>query len=158
MSPAKVELGRHLFYDARLSGNGSQACASCHRQALAFTDGRPRAVGSTGEVHRRGAMSLTNVAYNVALTWADPGTRRLEDQALIPMLGDRPVELGLKGREAELVGRLEADERYVAMFRGAFPVEPAPITLANVTRALASFERTLISGDSAYDRLVYQGR
>src|SRR5262245_44864695 len=63
MSAAKVELGRHLFYDVRLSGNLTQACASCHRQSLAFTDGRPRAVGSTGEVHRRSAMSLANVAY-----------------------------------------------------------------------------------------------
>ncbi len=158
MTPAKVELGRRLFYDTRLSGNGTQACAGCHRQDLAFTDGRPRAVGSTGEVHPRSSLSLANVAYDVALTWADSGLRRLEEQALVPMFRERPVELGLAGREKELAARLEADARYVAMFRAAFPDEPGAIRLGNVIRALAAFERTLISGDSPYDRLVYQGR
>ena len=62
MTPEKVELGRRLFYDARLSGNGTQSCASCHRPELAFTDGLARAVGSTGEQHPRGSMSLINVA------------------------------------------------------------------------------------------------
>src|SRR5262245_6887283 len=58
MSAAKVELGRHLFYDTRLSGNGTQSCASCHQQAKAFTDGLARSIGSTGERHPRGSMSL----------------------------------------------------------------------------------------------------
>ena len=62
MTEARVELGRHLFYDTRLSGNGEQSCATCHIQALAFTDGRARGLGSTGERHPRGAMSLVNVA------------------------------------------------------------------------------------------------
>src|SRR5262245_58387961 len=62
MTDAKVELGRYLFYDARLSANGTQACATCHEQARAFTDGRPVAIGSTGERHPRGSMSLVNVA------------------------------------------------------------------------------------------------
>ena len=63
MSSAKVELGRHLFYDTRLSGNGRQACATCHERARAFTDGRARSIGSTGQEHPRGSMSLVNVAY-----------------------------------------------------------------------------------------------
>jgi len=71
MTPEKVELGRYLFYDQRLSLNQTQSCASCHKQKLAFTDGRPRGVGSTGELHPRGAMSLANVAYSPALTWAN---------------------------------------------------------------------------------------
>jgi cytochrome c peroxidase len=158
MTSAKVDLGRHLFYDTRLSGNGTQACGSCHRQALAFTDGRPRALGSTGEVHPRGSMSLANVAYSVSLTWADPALRSLEEQALVPMLGERPVELGLAGKERDLLARLEADARYRELFGAAFPDDREPIRIANVTRALAAFERTLISGDSPYDRLVHQGR
>src|ERR1700736_4883837 len=85
MSEAKAELGRYLFYDTRLSGNGTQACATCHEQERAFTDGRARAVGSTGEVHPRGSMSLVNVAYASALTWGNPTLMRLEDQALVPM-------------------------------------------------------------------------
>jgi cytochrome c peroxidase len=153
---ARIELGRHLFYDTRLSGNGTQSCATCHRQELAFTDGRARAVGSTGEVHPRSAMSLANAAYMPALTWANPRLRSLEDQALVPMFGTRPVELGLAGREEDLAARLRGDARYVEMFRAAFPGERQPVRIANVTRALASFERTLISGDSPYDRLVYR--
>ena len=89
MSEEKVSLGRHLFYDTRLSGNGTQACSSCHEQARAFTDGRARSVGSTGEVHPRASMSLANVAYALALTWANPISTRLEDQALVPMYGQR---------------------------------------------------------------------
>jgi len=158
MTPAKVDLGRHLFYDTRLSANGTQACSSCHRQELAFTDGRSRAVGSTGEVHPRSSMSLANVAYNTSFTWADPGRLTLEDQALVPMLGERPVELGLAGREGVVVARLEADARYAVMFRAAFPADSEAIRIANVTRALAAFERTLISGGSPYDQLVYRGR
>ena len=72
MTEAKVTLGRHLFYDTRLSGNGTFSCASCHEQARAFADALPRAVGSTGEVHPRGSMSLANIAYSPALTWARP--------------------------------------------------------------------------------------
>src|SRR5215468_7201154 len=87
MSAAKVELGRHLFYDTRLSGNGTQACATCHEQAKAFTDGRPRGLGSTGQLHARGAMSLVNVGYATTLTWANPALTSLEDQALLPMYG-----------------------------------------------------------------------
>jgi cytochrome c peroxidase len=61
MTEAKVELGRYLFYDKRMSVNGTQSCASCHIQSLAFTDGKPRGEGSTGERHQRGSMSLVNV-------------------------------------------------------------------------------------------------
>ena len=71
MTSAKVELGRRLFHDRALSGNGTYACSSCHRRELAFTDGRARAVGSTGELHPRSAMSLTNVDYGATLTWAE---------------------------------------------------------------------------------------
>ena len=156
MTAAKVELGRRLFYDRALSGNGTYACASCHRQELAFTDGRPRAIGSTGETHPRSAPSLANVAYSATLTWADPGLTRLEDQARIPMTNEHPVELGLAGHEDEALRRLRADPDYPRMFSAAFPEDAEPVSVANVTRALASFERTLISGDSPYDRLVYR--
>ncbi len=156
MTTAKVELGRRLFHDRALSGNGTYACSSCHHQELAFTDGRARAVGSTGELHPRSAMSLANVAYGATLTWADPRLTRLEDQARIPMLNENPVELGLSGREDEVLRRLRADPDYPRMFSAAFPEDPDPVSLANVTRAIASFERTLLSGDSLYDRLVYR--
>lgn len=160
MSVEKVELGRRLFYDTRLSGNGKFSCASCHQQSRAFADALPRGVGSTGDVHPRGSMSLGNVAYSPALTWANPNMKRLEQQALVPMFGEDPVELGLSGQEEKLLARLKSDSRYQSLFPAAFPgggvsteaSAPGVINLSNVTKAIASFERTLISGNSPYDR------
>lgn len=148
----KAELGRRLFYDRRLSGNQTQSCGTCHQQRFAFTDGRAVGLGSTGESHTRGAMSLVNIGYAVTLTWANPSVRQLERQALVPLFGENPVELGLAGREAEMLARLRADARYPAMFRAAFPGAAEPINLDNVTRAIASFQRSILSADSPYDR------
>ena len=158
MSEAKVALGRRLFHERRLSLNGTQACADCHRPPLAFTDGRARAVGSTGAEHRRSAPSLANVAYAPSLTWANPKLTRLEEQARVPLFGTDPVEMGFGGREAELEERLRGDAELAALFATAFPGEASPVNIGNLTRALASFERTLVSGNSPYDRLVYQGK
>ena len=148
----QVELGRHLFYDARLSRNGKQACASCHRQELAFTDGRAVAEGSTGEHTPRGSMSLVNAAYAATLTWANPTLRTLEEQALVPLFGEQPVELGFAGREAELLGRLRKEPRYQELFAEAFPELDDPFSIASVVKALAAFERTIIAGDTRVDR------
>ncbi|MCU0674978.1 MAG: di-heme enzyme [Myxococcota bacterium] len=154
MTDAKVELGRHLFYDPRLSGNQTQSCASCHVQELAFTDGLAVSVGSTGEVHPRGSMSLVNVAYAPTLTWASPVLRHLEAQALVPMFGENPVELGLSGREDELLARLRAEPRYVELFPAAFPELDDPFTIDAIAKALAAFQRSLISADSPWDRFA----
>lgn len=150
----KAELGRHLFYDVRLSGNETQSCATCHEQARAFSDGRAQALGSTGELHRRSAMAIVNPGYLAALTWANSLMSSLEKQALVPMFGENPVELGLAGMEDELLDRLRAEPIYGELFRAAYPEDPDPISLAHVTRALASFERVLFSGDAPYDRFV----
>ncbi|MEM8934190.1 MAG: MbnH family di-heme enzyme, partial [Acidobacteriota bacterium] len=157
MTAAKVELGRHLFYDRRLSGNGLQSCASCHRQELAFSDGLALAVGSTGETHPRNSMALVNVAYNATLTWAHPELEQLEDQITTPMFGTHPVELGITGHEDEVLERLQDDTTYARLFRDAFPGDPTPIEWNHIVKALASFTRTLISVDSPYDRFVYRG-
>jgi cytochrome c peroxidase len=152
MTAARVELGRHLFYDRRLSGNGSQSCASCHRQSLAFTDGRPVAVGSTDEAHPRNSMSLANVGYQPVLNWANPNETELAHQALTPLFGEDPVELGLSGREDRLLERLRADAVYQDLFPTAFPDREDPFSVETLTRALAAFQRTLVSGDSPVDR------
>jgi cytochrome c peroxidase len=157
MSVAKIELGRFLFYSKRLSGNGTTACSSCHRQELAFTDGRPRAVGSTGHTHTRGSMSLTNVAYNASLNWASHDVLSLERQAAVPMFNEAPVELGVTGHEQEILERFRVDSDYRTMFDEAFPGQDDPITMPNIVRAIAAFERVLISGNSPRDRLVYHG-
>ncbi len=152
MSWEKIELGRFLFYDTRLSGNETQACASCHQQESAFTDNLQVGVGSTGELHPRNSMSLTNVAYGSTLSWANPILLSLEQQALVPMFGEQPVELGLAGLEDVLLERLEADSRYRRLFHEAFPADVEPIIVGNIVKAIATFDRTLISGNSALDR------
>jgi cytochrome c peroxidase len=157
MTAAKVELGRYLFYDKRMSVNGKESCATCHRQELAFTDGRARAEGATGELHPRGAMSLVNVAYAPSLTWADPTVTSLEAQALVPMLGQQPLELGLKGHEAEFLNTLRHDPVYQHLFPQAFPDQSDLYTLEHVTKAIAAFERTIISMRSPYDRYRWDG-
>jgi cytochrome c peroxidase len=157
MSPAKVRLGCYLFYDKRMSVNGTQSCASCHRQELAFTDGRATALGATGQDHPRSAMSLVNVAYAGVLTWSDSKLRTLEEQALIPMLSDHPVELGLHGRVNLFLKQLPADRIYRSLFPQAFPENKDPFNLANVAKALAAFERTIISARSPYDRYYFGG-
>ena len=154
MTAAKVELGRYLFYDVRMSVNGKESCASCHKQELAFTDGRPVGIGATGEKHSRSAMSLVNVAYAAALTWSNPELKSLEKQALTPMFGEHPMELGLREGD-KFLPTLRADKTYTPLFRSAFPAEGDPYTIDNVTKAIASFERSIISGRSPYDRYHY---
>jgi cytochrome c peroxidase len=156
MSAAKVDLGRYLFYDKRLSFNQKQSCASCHQQARAFTDGRARAVGSTGEIHPRSSMTLLNVAYLPAFTWANPTLTQLEAQALVPMFGDNPVELGMKGREDLLLARVKKVSEYQRLFPAAFPQARDPFTVTHLVQAISSFQRTILSGDSPYDR-YYRG-
>jgi cytochrome c peroxidase len=155
ITTAKTELGRYLFYDARLSRNSTQSCATCHEQARAFTDGRAVAVGSTKELHPRGSMSLVNVAYSSALTWANPTMVRLEEQALVPMFGDHPVELGWKKPGDEMLARLRGAPEYNRLFVAAFDSSPDPFTVENVARAIATFERTIVSFRSPYDRYHY---
>lgn len=98
------------------------------------------------------AVVSGSTAYSPALAWANPNMKRLEQQALVPMIGETPVELVLAGREGEMPARLSADSRYVRWFADAFPNESPSITLDHVVKAIASFERTLISGNSGYDR------
>ena len=157
MTVEKVALGRALFYDTRLSINGTRSCASCHKQELAFTDGLGRAVGALGDQHPRSAMSLANIAYSPVLTWGNPTQRELERQALVPMFGEDPVEMGLAGLDARLLATLGGDAALRAQFTAAFPGEPDPVTLHNITAAIASFERSLISGNAPYDRFRYRG-
>lgn len=157
MSVEKVELGRRLFYDARMSVTGTFSCASCHEQRRAFADSNVTGIGATGMAHPRNSMGLTNAGYASVLTWANPNEQALEHQALTPMFGESPVELGLSGQEAALFERLAADTIYQRLFPAAFG-DTASISIAAITRALGAFQRTLISGDSPYDRFARQGQ
>jgi cytochrome c peroxidase len=154
MSTAKADLGRHLFYDTRLSGNGTQACASCHQQDKAFTDGRARAVGSTGEGHPRNAQGLANVAYHPTLTWANPGQTSLEQQMQVPLFGTSPVEMGINDANQDAVlQRLRDATLYQQKFATVWPGDAQPITWTHITQAIAAFQRTLMSFNSKFDRV-----
>ena len=162
MTDQKVELGRHLFYDKRLSADQTMSCATCHHQDKAFTDGRRFAKGISGQQAIRNAMSLTNVAYLPVLTWSNPLLTSMEAQVLIPLFGEHPVEMGMAGKEAILFERLKTEPVYQRLFRDAFPKEAQGgetqlYSLSTVTKALASFQRRLLSFDSPYDRFRYGG-
>ena len=152
MSAAKVALGRYLFYDKRLSVNGAMSCASCHRQETAFDDNSARPAGATGQLLARSSMSLVNVAYSAVLTWNRPHVRSLEQQVLTPLIADKPVELGFSGTSAVFLRTLTADATYRSLVPQAFPGERNPFTVENVAKAIAAFERSIVSARSPYDR------
>lgn len=161
MTQAKVTLGQHLFYDTRLSIDEDTACATCHLPSMAFTDGRAVSTGATGDLTRRSAPSLVNVAYTPRLMWANDLIDSLEEQALLPLFGEDPVEHGLSGIEQQVWDTLADDPLYDDLFATAYPEaadsgEPL-VTLDHVTGALAAFQRSLIMGDSPYDRYLYTG-
>ena len=153
LTAEKIALGRRLFYDPRLSGNQTQSCASCHQQQRAFSDGKSVPTGSTGDRLPRNSQGLANAAYFTTLTWGNNVLRELEQQIHVPIGSDSPIELGvLDGNRAEVLARFEADPTYRRLFAEAFPEPGSLVTLNKIVFALASFCRTLISGDSAYDR------
>jgi cytochrome c peroxidase len=158
MSDAKVALGERLFFDRRLSVTGSYSCASCHEPQRAFSDDRPVAVGATGERLPHNALALANVAYNISFGWDRPQDRSLEAQMLRPLLNTHPPELGLRGREQALTAQLAADPACAAAFAAAFPGSAAAVSFDHLVKAIAAFERTLISGGSPFDAYVFDGR
>jgi cytochrome c peroxidase len=155
MSAAKVELGRHLFYEKQLSGNQTYACSSCHHQRAAFTDGNLMPIGSTGHPLPRNAMSLVNVAYEPFFMWANPTLTTLEEQILVPMFSDAPVELGMSNAVDDALARVKSDAKYPPLYAKAYPGEADPFTLANTINAMTSFVRSIVSGGSPYDRFTY---
>ncbi|WP_407832889.1 MbnH family di-heme enzyme [Vibrio rotiferianus] len=149
----KFQLGRHLFYDKKLSGNQTMSCESCHQQALAFSDGVKVPTGSTGEVLHRNSQTLTNIAYNASYTWANPILKQIEQQLVIPLFGEFPVEMGINdANREEILNRFRRETAYQNMFNAAFPNEQDAVTFPNVIKALAVFNRALISKDSDFDR------
>lgn len=154
MTAAKVALGRKLFYDARLSANQTQSCASCHQQSHAFSEPRAHSVGSKGDEHHRNSMSLTNVGFNATFTWAHSGITTIEQHILIPLFGDAPVEMDAAGHEREILTRLAADPTYPGEFERAFG-RKAQIDFNTISKAIASFVRSLTSFNSPFDRYAY---
>ena len=152
MTEAKVKLGRHLFYDKSLSANATQSCASCHQQQHAFAEKLTTSIGSTGEVHHRNSQALVNIAYNKNFTWAHSELAHLEQQIIIPIFGEQPLEMAVTGNEQKVLARFNTEE-YKHMFEQAFGDETA--NFDHIVKALASFVRSLISFDSRFDQYAY---
>lgn len=145
----RVALGKMLFHDKTLSKDSTVSCASCHLSQNAFTDPRRFSLGVNDSLSLRNSMPLFNVAYHRSFFW-DGGVPTLELQALAPI--ENPLEMNLSLQEAE--ARIKQNPQYQELFRKAYNREP---DLYGLVRAIAAFERTLISGNSRYDKYVYQG-
>ncbi len=141
-----VELGRRLFYDTRLSGNNTVSCATCHIQSLAFSDGKPTGVGISGKPLAFNSMSLANLMWGPRHFFWNGRAGSLEEQALMPIQDPDEMAQDLD----ELVDELEADETY----RELFDIAYGEISPASIARALASFQRTLVSSNSRYDQFL----
>lgn len=144
LTQEKIQLGRRLFFDPLLSGDGKVACASCHQPEHGFSNSGRLPAGAHGKLGRRNAPSLLNRAYGTAFFW-DGRAATLEAQALIPI--ESPLEMD--SSVSEVLKRLRARPEYRNAFRKAFEEE---VTAANLGKALASFERVLLHGDSRVDR------
>src|SRR5262245_17648537 len=146
VTPEKIELGKLLFFDRALSQDNTVSCADCHHPDLAFTDGRPVSTGIRGQKGGRSAPTLINRAFSASQFW-DGRASSLEQQAKGPMLD--PLEMGNRSHE-DIVVRLERLTGYKTLFKEAFGTDA--ITIDRVAQAIATFERTLLSGNSAFDR------
>lgn len=147
---ASIALGRALFYDVRLSNDNSISCATCHNPVLNFTDGNKVSHGFGGQVGVRNAPPIVNAAY-LRLQFWDGRAASLEEQAAFPI--SNPVEMNQSHDIS--VAKLAKDPEYAALFNKTFG--PGGVTLQRIENALASFERTVLSGDSAFDRYLFRG-
>lgn len=152
-TPDKIALGDRLFMDKRFSGDGTVACANCHDPEKVFADGLPVAVGIRDQKGSRHAPTVVNAAYYEQQFW-DGRRPSLEEQAKDPFLN--PVEHGLTSHD-QILAVVRADPSYVAAFKTVFAVDASAITIDHVVKAIAAFERTVISGDSPFDRYLYGG-
>lgn len=144
----RVELGKKLFYDTILSADRSVSCASCHLQTMAFTDGKTKSTGVKQALSDRNSMPLINLAWSNAFFW-DGGVNSLELQVMKPLTNTHEMNLPVQ----RAVERLNADKIYKKLFKKAYGKEP---DAASLFKALASFERTLVSADTKFDAYFYK--
>jgi len=146
-TPEKIALGQRLFFDGRLSADGTVACSTCHDPARAFTDGRPASIGIKGRVGQRNAPTILNALYNKTQFW-DGRVKTLEEQAALPIVN--PVEMGQPSLDAAVAG-IAAIGEYKQAFRRVFGRPPNG---PDLLRAIASYERTQLSFDSPFDHFI----
>ena len=143
----RIELGKKLFFDPRLSGDGNMSCASCHNPLFGWSDGQPTGRGSKSMVLGRASPTVVNTAYNSIQMW-DGRKKSLEDQAMGPMEASAEMNMDTQ----RLFKWLNGHEGYRALFEQAYPGQP--IDAGTLSKAIASFERTVISRDAPFDQWV----
>jgi cytochrome c peroxidase len=146
-TPEKIALGQKLFFEGRLSADGTVACATCHDPARAFTDGRAASVGIHGRTGQRNAPTVLNALYNKTQFW-DGRVKTLEEQAALPIFN--PVEMGQPSLDAA-VTKIAGIEEYKQSFLKVFG---RPVNGPDLLRAIASYERTLVSFDTPFDHFI----
>ncbi len=146
-TPEKIALGEKLFFDGRLSADGTVACATCHEPERAFTDGKPTSIGIHGGIGQRNAPTILNALFNKTQFW-DGRAKTLEDQAALPIVN--PIEMGQPSVDAA-VKAIAGLPEYAPLFQRVFGRAP---NAADLLRAIASYERSLLSFDSPFDRFI----
>ncbi len=149
-TPLEIDLGRYLFFDPSLSGDGTLSCASCHRPDKGLADGRARSIGAHGREAARAAPTLWNVGFLQRLFW-DGRAESLEAQAAGPLYSD--VEMD--NEPTHLLATLNGNATWRRLFRETYPRHQGPITEAQVFRALTAFQSSLVSFNSRYDRYAH---
>jgi len=147
LTPAKIELGRQLFFDPLLSADASVSCATCHDPRHAFTDGRKTAVGIANRKGARNTPTILNAMFNSTMFW-DGRAASLEEQAILPLVN--ADEMGNASHE-QVVKRIAAVPAYATQFQTVFGTE---VTTASLAKAIAAYERTLVSGNAPLDRFL----
>ncbi len=151
-TPAKIQLGNKLFHDKRFSIDGTISCSSCHDDNKAFTDNLPVAVGHHGLTGTRNAPTVINAAFNKLQFW-DGREPSLEAQSKAPFIN--PLEAGLPSHQP-ILDIVRSDADYRKAFNEVFGVQADKLTMEHVSKAIASFERSIIAGNSAFDRYYFK--
>lgn len=149
LTESRVLLGKTLFYDPILSSDSSVSCASCHQIHLAFTDGKSISKGIDNRTGMRNTPTLTNMAYSGLLMF-DGGIKSLELQVLAPIADHNEMDSDMN----LVIERLKKNKKYISLFKKAYQREPDAF---GITRSIAAFQRTLISGNSPFDKYYFQG-
>jgi cytochrome c peroxidase len=150
ITPSKVELGKMLYFDPRLSIDGTVSCNSCHNVMSDGGDGRPVGVGVRGQRGGRGSPTVWNSAFNSVQFW-DGRAASLEDQAKGPLTN--PIEMGMPNHD-EVIKRLNKIPGYITAFKKAFPKDKEAVNIDNLAKAIATYERTLVTPNSPFDKYV----
>jgi cytochrome c peroxidase len=155
MTAEKVNLGRALFFEPALSTNRAMSCGTCHMAEHAFSEPRATSSGATGVPLKRNALALVNIAYNSDFTWAHNGLVSIEQQMLIPLFSETPIEMGLSSNLDEVLARFETSD-YHRLFKQAYG--DSDISVDRMVKAIATFVRSLTSFNAAFDDYAYRNQ